>query len=68
MMTMKEMKRAIVKSFKEVYGFAPTQKSIVPLESCGYEEEIEWMAFSIGGKGYAYKAYGTVERAESYDM
>ena len=68
MVTMKEMKRMIVKEFKNTYGFAPTQKSIRPLETSGAGELIDWMGFDINGIGYSYGVYGTVERNDAYDM
>ena len=67
-MTMQEMKKAIIDSFKKVYGFAPTQKAIRPLETSGRDGKLDWIAFHIGGIGYSYGIYGTVERNESYDM
>lgn len=68
MVTMKEMKKMIVNEFKRTYGFAPTQKSIRPLETSGAGELVDWMGFDINGIGYTYEAYGTVERNDAYDM
>ena len=66
-MTMNQMKKAIIASFKEQHGFAPTMKAIIPLECCGYKNRIESLAFAVNGIGYSYTIGGQVERAEEYD-
>lgn len=68
LVTMKEMKKLIINEFKNTYGFAPTQKSIRPLETSGAGELIDWMGFDINGIGYSYGVYGTVERNDAYNM
>lgn len=68
-MTMTEMKKEIVRSFKRQYGFAPTMASIRPLETSGYGKKYEFMAFHIGGIGYTFSTlWGMVEKNEHYDM
>lgn len=67
-MTMAQIKKAIIASFRKQYGFAPTMKAIIPMESVGYRNKIEELAFVVGGYGYSYKLGGQVERAEAYDL
>lgn len=67
-MTMKEIKKAIVESFKRLYGFAPTIKAIRPLEYGGSGNKIEFIGFHVGGVGYAFRVNEEVERAECYNM
>lgn len=67
-MTMNQIKKAIIASFKKQYGFAPTMKAIIPLESSGYANSIEELAFAVSGMGYSFKIGGEVERAEAYDL
>ena len=68
MVTMKEMKKLIVTAFVDMFGFAPTMSKIVPLESCGAGDKIDWLAFAVGGRGYTYDYMRSeLERAEQYD-
>lgn len=67
MMTMYEMKKAIVSGFTKMYGFAPAMSKIVPMESSGEGNLLQWMAFCVGGIGYSYDGI-TLERNESYDL
>ena len=67
-MTMDEIKKAIVESFKRIYGFAPTLKAIHPLEYGGKGNLIDFVCFHVGGIGDAYTVGGEVERAKYYDM
>lgn len=67
-MTLTEVKRTIVKSFRKQFGFAPTMKSIRPMESCQCGENYVTLAFCIGKIGYSWKLGEEVERAEPYDL
>lgn len=66
--TMVEMKKHIIESFKRKYGFAPTMKAIIPLESSGAGKYITWLAFYVNGIGYECHYQGDVERNDVYDM
>ena len=66
-MTMNEIKKAIIASFRKAYGFAPTMKAIIPLEACGYANKYTSIAFAVNGIGYSYTIGEEVERAEAYD-
>lgn len=65
---MTNIKRKIVESFKKEYGFAPSMTAIVPMESSGKGNGIDWLAFNINGIGYEYRIGGTVQKNENYDM
>lgn len=67
-MTMNEIKKAITKAFKAQYGFAPAMTKIVPLESSGYGNNIEWLGFAVGGIGYEYDINKGLEKNEAYDF
>ena len=67
-MTMNEMKKAIVKTFKVQFGFAPALKDIRPLETSGCGKHYEFIAFHVNGIGYIYRTYGNVIRNNAYDM
>ena len=67
-MTMDEIKRAIVKAFKDQYGFAPAMKSIIPLEGSGFENEYTWIGFAVGGIGYEYDTLEGLTKSEAYDF
>lgn len=66
-MTMNEMKRAIVESFENWYGFAPAMKNIIPLETSSYGNSYEWMGFRVGKVGYQFDKANGVNRCECYD-
>ena len=66
-MTMNEIKKAIIASFKRQFGFGPTMKAIIPLESCGYSNLITGLCFRIGKIGYSFEIGHEVERADQYD-
>lgn len=70
LVTMSEMKTLICQEFIRQYGFAPMKKAIVPLESSGSGDKIEWLAFHVGGKGYTFDVcnYFELARDEAYDM
>lgn len=65
---MMNIKRQIVESFKNEYGFAPAMNAIKPLESIGTGNNTEWLAFHINGIGYEYRIGGKVERNENYNL
>lgn len=65
---MEVMKNHIVESFKKQYGFAPTKKAIIPLESYENSHFIIWLAFWVNGVGYECYWNTDVERNENYDM
>lgn len=65
---MEEIKKDIIKSFIKVYGFAPTAKSITPMESSAYGNVYTSLAFTVRGIGYSYKLGEEVERATAYDL
>jgi len=68
MITMKEMKKRIVREFTDMYGFAPSMNKIVPLESGGAGDLLNWLAFGVNGVGYVYDyRHLSLERAEQYD-
>lgn len=68
-MTIPEMKRAIVRAFKSEYGFAPTLKSIIPIETLGYYKKYTWIGFRINGKGYNYRvSTKKIVKDENYNM
>lgn len=69
-MTLTEMKKAIVKAFQKMYGFAPTTlKAIVPMESAGWDDKLDWLAFCVGGIGYTYDGKtDTLEKDDAYDL
>ena len=68
MLTMKEMKKRIVREFIGIYGFAPSMNQIIPLESGGSGNMIDWLAFGVNGVGYTYDyRHFLLERAEQYD-
>lgn len=67
-MTMNEMKKAIVKSFKVNFGFAPALKDIKPLETSGCGSHYDFIAFHVNGIGYIYRPYELVIRNNAYDM
>lgn len=62
------IKRRIVEAFKEQYGFAPSMKSIIPMESFGYSNHITWLAFHINGIGYEYRLNDKVMRNDCYNF
>lgn len=68
MITLNEMKKRIVREFIDMYGFAPSMNKIVPLESGGAGNLIDWLAFGVNGVGYVYDyRHLILERAEQYD-
>lgn len=51
-----------------MYGFAPSMNKIVPLESSGAGDLLNWLAFAVNGVGYVYDyRHLSLERAEHYD-
>ena len=70
LVTMSEMKALICQEFKRQYGFAPSKKAIVPLESGGAGNKVDWLAFHVGGKGYTFDVCRRFElvRDEVYDL
>ena len=67
-MTMKNLLKAIVASFKKEYGFAPSMKAITPMESSGSGNNYDWLAFCVNGIGYDFHIGGKVYRNENYDL
>ena len=69
---MKEIKKAIVKAFKAQYGFAPAMKDIIPLETSGSGDLIDWIAFHVNGHGYDFATWigktGYIKENEAYNM
>ena len=67
MMTMNEIKKAIVKAFEEEYGFAPAMNKIIPMESSGCGNKLDWMAFTVGRIGYTFSKKDGLDRNDAYD-
>ena len=62
------IKKDIIKSFTKIYGFAPSAKSIVPLESAQSGVTYTFLAFAIKGIGYTYTIGLEVEKNPVYDL
>ena len=65
---LEDIKKDIIKSFTKIYGFAPTAKSIIPMEGASYNNIYTYLAFTVKGIGYSYKLGEEVERATAYDL
>lgn len=67
--TVKDYQRAARDAMKESLGFAPTLKSIIPLEGGDNGQIVTSVAFRISttGKCYSWRLGSEVERAEVYE-
>lgn len=68
MCTMNEMKNRIITAFKKIYGFGPCKKDIIPMESSGSGNLLDWMAFTINGIGYTYNVVSGLTKSDIYNI
>ena len=69
MVSMNQLKKEVIEMFNKEFGFAPSMKAIIPMESAGAGCYYQWLAFCVGKIGYTYSVSDRLlERDTAYDL